>query len=48
MLDVPHTEMEESFVHTAEGQEVKLTCTIHCSPKCEVGISDVKFCQLPK
>jgi hypothetical protein len=36
MLDVPHTEMEESFVHTAEGQEVKLTCTVHCSPKCEV------------
>jgi hypothetical protein len=28
--------MEESLVHTAEGQEVKLTCTVHCSPKCEV------------
>lgn len=33
---VPHTEVEESLVHTAEGQEVKLTCTVHCSPKCEV------------
>jgi len=33
---VPHVEIGEEFVHTAEGEEVRVECSIHCSPRCDV------------
>ncbi|XP_023346513.1 neural cell adhesion molecule 1 [Eurytemora carolleeae] len=35
----PHIEIGEEFLHTAEGEEVRILCNIHCSPRCETGWS---------
>ena len=38
-LDVQHKpeiEQEETFIHSRDGDEVEITCTIHASPKAEV------------
>ena len=32
----PEIEQEETFIHTRDGDEVEITCTIHASPKAEV------------
>ena len=38
-MDVQHApeiEQEETFIHSRDGDEVEITCTIHASPKAEV------------
>ena len=38
-LDVQHKpeiEQEETFIHSRDGDEVEITCTIHASPAAEV------------
>ena len=38
-LDVQHKpeiEQEETFIHSRDGDEVEITCTIHASPQAEV------------
>ena len=32
----PEIEQEETFIHSRDGDEVEITCTIHASPKAEV------------
>ena len=39
--DVPHVEIGEEFVHTAEGEEVRVECSIHCSPRYIISIHTV-------
>jgi len=33
----PHVELENEFIHTTAGEEVKVVCTVHCSPRCKIG-----------
>jgi len=33
---VPHVEVGEEFLHTAHGEEARVVCTVHCSPRCDI------------
>ena len=36
MQHKPEIEQEETFIHSRDGDEVEITCTIHASPPAEV------------
>ena len=36
MQHKPEIEQEETFIHSRDGDEVEITCTIHASPAAEV------------